>query len=174
VASVIVFVASFILHMVLPWHRSDYRRLPSEDEVMESLRRFNIAPGDYAMPSVSEPKEMSSPAFIEKMKRGPVAFLTFRKPGPPTMAPSLAQWFVFTVVVGVFAAYLTGRALGPGTTYLGVFRFAGTTAYLGYGLAMIPNSIWMGRQWSSTLRSQVDALIYGLLTAGAFGWLWPR
>ena len=31
VSAVIVFVASSILHMVLPFHRKDYRAVPSED-----------------------------------------------------------------------------------------------------------------------------------------------
>lgn len=174
VSAVLVFIASTIMHMVLSYHRSDYRKVPSEDEVMESLRRFNIPPGDYLVPSVSSPKEMSSPAFLEKVTRGPVMFMTVRRAGPPSMGPSLAQWFVYSVVVGVFAAYLTGRALGPGTRYLEVFRFAGTTAFIGYGLSQIQGSIWMGRSWTTTLKVQLDALIYGLLTAGTFGWLWPK
>ena len=76
-------------------------------------------------------------------------------------------------VVGVFAAYVAGRALGPGATYLDVFRFAGTTAFAGYGLALLQGSIWWGRKWSTTFKSMVDALIYASLTAGTMGWRWP-
>ena len=32
-SAVIVFVASSIIHMVLPVHRGDYRKLPEEDRV---------------------------------------------------------------------------------------------------------------------------------------------
>jgi hypothetical protein len=75
--------------------------------------------------------------------------------------------------VSFFAAYIGGRALGPSADYLEVFRFTGCTAFIGYGLALLQNSIWYKRNWGATLKSVFDALVYGLLTAGAFGWLWP-
>ena len=90
------------------------------------------------------------------------------------MSMSLALWFVYSVTVGIFAAYITGRALSQGAHYLAVFRFAGCTAFLGYAAALWQNSIWYKRAWSSTLKSTVDGLVYALLTAGVFGWLWPR
>ena len=37
-SAVIVFVASFIIHMALPWHKSDYPKVPNEDRVREALR----------------------------------------------------------------------------------------------------------------------------------------
>jgi hypothetical protein len=173
-SAVIVFVASSILHMVLPFHAGDLRRVPKEDEVMERLRAFNIPPGDYGMPRAGSMKDMNSPEFVEKMKRGPVVFMTVVPNGPPSMARSLALWFLYSVVVGIFAAYITGRALGPGAHYLQVFRFAGATAFIGYSLALAQHSIWYHRNWGTTIRSMIDGLVYGLLTAGTFGWLWPR
>jgi len=173
-SSVIVFVASSILHMVLPVHRSDYRKLPSEDAVMDALRKFNIPPGDYLVPCAGTPKEMNAPAFVEKMTKGPVALMTVMRSGRPSMAVPLGQWFVYCLVVGVFAGYIAGRALGPGAHYLAVFRFAGCTAFVGYALALWQNTIWFKRSWTVTLKSTIDGLIYGLLTAGTFGWLWPR
>jgi hypothetical protein len=77
-------------------------------------------------------------------------------------------------VVGFFAAYVTGRALGPGAHYLEVFRYAGTVAFAGYSLALLQNSIWWNKSWSATLKSVFDGLIYALLTAGTMGWLWPK
>lgn len=173
-AAVIVFIVSSIVHMVLTYHRSDYGKLPAEDEVMEALRRFKIPPGDYLMPCPVTPAAMRSTEFQDKMKRGPVAMMTMMESGPPTMGPQLVMWFVYCVVVGVFAAYVAGRALGPGAEYLQVFRFAGTTAFVGYSLALWQNSIWYKRAWSTTLKSTFDGLIYALLTAGTIGWLWPR
>jgi hypothetical protein len=114
---------------------------------------------------------MKDPAFIEKKKRGPVAVLTIMR--DPSMATSLVQWFVYCAVVSAFAAYIAGRALGPGAEYLSAFRFAGSTAFVGYGLALWQNSIWYKIAWSTTLKSNIDSLIYGLLTGGVFGWLWP-
>lgn len=173
-ATVIVFVASFVVHMVLPLHRNDLRRLPREDDVLEALRRFDLPPGDYAAPRAASPAAMKDPAFVEKMNKGPIVFMTIAPGQPPSMASNLVQWFAYSAVVSLFAGYLAGRALGPGAPYLDVFRFAGTTAFAGYALALAQHSIWYKRSWLTTLKSMFDGLVYALLTAGTFGWLWPR
>lgn len=173
-SAVIVFVASSILHMLLPVHANDVRKVPDEDEVMQALRRFSIPPGDYVIPRPTSRDHMKDAAFMEKMKAGPVAVMTVIPPGPPTIGSSLAQWFVYLLVVNLFAGYIAGRALGPGANYLHVFRFAGATAFLGYAMALPQHSIWYKRSWATTLKSMGDGLLYALLTAGTFGWLWPR
>lgn len=172
-SAVAVFIVSSVIHMLLTYHRSDFSALPREDDVLQALRGFDIPPGDYVIPCPGSPKEMSSPEFVEKCTRGPVAFATFCEPGPPSMGGSLALWFVYSLLVGVFAAYVGGRALGPGAEYLAVFQIVGTVAFMGYGLALLQNSIWYKRNWGATLKSVFDGLIYGLFTAGMFGWLWP-
>jgi len=95
-------------------------------------------------------------------------------PGVMNMARSLSMWFVYSAVVSLFGAYIAGRALPPGSDYLAVFRFVGATTFIGYSLALWQMSIWYRRAWSLTVKATVDGLIYGLLTAGTFGWLWPR
>ena len=174
VAGALVFVVSSIIHMVLPYHRTDFAPLPAEDEVMEALRRFKIPPGDYLVPCAGSPDRLRSTAFIEKMKRGPVAMMTMMESGPPTMGKPLAWWFVYTLVVGLFAGYIASRALPAGAAYRDVFRFAGTVAFIGYSLALWQNTIWYKRSVRATAKSTFDGLIYALLTAGVFGWLWPR
>ena len=171
-SAVIVFVASSLIHMVLRYHRTDYSQLPKEDAVMDALR--SAPPGDYMFPWGSGPSAMKDPAFVEKMKRGPVGVLTLLTPRAPSMGPYLARWFVYCIVIGIFAAYIAGRALTSGASYLEVFRFAGCTAFVGYALALWQNTIWYGRKWTTTLKLNLDGLIYGLLTGGTFGWLWPR
>lgn len=173
-AAVFVFVVSAVIHMFLPWHKGDFRRVKDEDGVMDALRRFSLAPGDYLLPCPTSSSSLKDPAFLEKMTKGPVAVMTVRPSGPPGMGKSLALWFGYSVLVGVFAAYIAGRALPPGAHYLQVFRFAGCTAFAGYSLALLQNSIWWSRNWGMTLRSMADGLLYALLTAGTFGWLWPH
>jgi hypothetical protein len=173
-SAVFVFAASSIIHMALRYHSRDLQRLPHEDEVMEALRRFDIPPGDYGMPLAGSMAAMKDAAFVEKMKAGPVAFMTVVPSGPPAMGTNLILWFVYSIVVSIFAGYVAGHALGPGAPYLGVFRFAGTTAFAGYSLGMLPGSIWYRRNWGTTLLLMFDGLVYALLTAGTFGWLWPR
>ena len=173
-SAVIVFVASSIIHMVLPIHKSDYRKLPEEDRVLDTLRAAGVTLGrTYHFPYCTH-KEMKSPEAVEKFKRGPVGLLTLIPNGPPAMGKYLGEWFLYCLLIGVFVAYLTGRTLSPSTQYLEVFRVAGTTAFLGYAVAKIQDSIWKGESWSVTLKHVFDGLIYGLLTAGTFGWLWPR
>lgn len=172
-AAVFVFAVSSIIHMLLRYHRNDFAKIPAEDEVMSALRKFNVPPGEYVMPHAGSPEAMKSPEYIEKLANGPAAFMTFLPTGRPSMGKSLILWFLYSVVVGVFAAYIASRALEPGAHYLSVFRFTGCTAFVGYSLALWQNSIWYRRSWGTTLKSTFDGLVYALVTAGVFGWLWP-
>ncbi len=171
--AVLVFVASSIIHMMLGYHRNDFAKLPKEDDVMSALRPFAIAPGEYVMPYAGGAAGMKSPEYQEKVAKGPVAFMNVFPSGTWSMGSSFVQWFIYSVVVGIFAAYLAGRAVGPGAGYLDVFRFTGTVAFAGYALALVQASIWYKRAWATTLKSVFDGLVYALLTAGVFGWLWP-
>jgi hypothetical protein len=174
VSSVFVFILSSIIHVATPWHKGEYPKVPNEDRLMEALRPLGIPPGDYMVPRPSSMKEMKSPEFLDKMKRGPVLVLTVLPNGPMTMGRNMVLWFLYSVVIGIFAAYVAGRALPAGARYLAVFRFSGVTAFLGYSLALWQMAIWYRRAWGTTIRATVDGLVYALVTAGTFGWLWPR
>lgn len=173
-SAVLVFVASSLVHMVIKWHRFDYDRLPNEDPLREAMLKAGVGPGNYAVPCPTDPKQLSSPEMLEKYKQGPVGFFNVIPSGPPVMGKYLLQWFVWLVVVGVFVAYLAGRTLGPGTDYLQVFRVSGAAAFLVHGVSTPVASIWNGRTWGATGRFLLDGVIYTLLTAGSFGWLWPE
>jgi hypothetical protein len=173
-STVIVFFASFIMHMVLSYHKSDYRKMPDEDRLTDALRSANVKPGpDYFFPYGSF-EEMKSAPMIEKFKRGPVGFVTVLPSGPPSMGKNLVQWFLYCVVISIFAAYLSGRLLAPETAFLQVFRVVGIAAFLGYGAAHVQESIWGGRSWVVTFKHLFDSVIYAVLTAAIFGWLWPK
>jgi hypothetical protein len=172
-SAIIVFVASSIMHMLLPYHKGDYRQLPDEDKVRAALRGAGLTRGLYIFPFCSH-KEMNSPAMQEKYKEGPVGHMTIFPPGPPAMPKFLAMWFVYCLIISFFVAYLTGRTLASGVHYLAVFRVAGTGAFMAYGIGQLSNGIWKGQPWGMTIKEVIDGLVYGLLTAGTFGWLWPR
>jgi hypothetical protein len=172
-SAVIVFVASTIIHMVLTYHRTDFKKLGKEDEVLEAMRRARVSPGDYMAPCADSPAAMKDPAFVDRMKRGPLLIMTVAPGGQPSMATNLTLWFLYSVLVSLFAGYLASRAVAPGADYLEVFRFVGTSAFMGYSLGLLQNSIWYRRAWGTTLKSVFDGLVYALLTAGTFGWLWP-
>jgi hypothetical protein len=172
-SAVFVFVASSIIHMLLPYHRSDYSQLPDEDKILTVLRAAALKRGLYVFPFCTH-KDMKSPAIVEKQKQGPVGFMTILPSGPPAMLKFLIQWFVFCLLIGFFVAYLTGHTVPSGARYLAVFRVAGTAAFLAYGLGHLSDGIWKGQKWSLTIKEVIDGLVYGLLTAGTFSWLWPR
>jgi len=173
-SSVIVFVVSSAIHMASPWHKSDYPKVPNEDRVRDALRALAIPPGDYRIPRPSSREEMRSPEFAAKVKQGPVMVLTVMPNGPMAMGRSLVLWFLYAAVVGCFAGYVAGPALPAGAESFRVFRFVGVTAFIGYSAALWQMSIWYRRAWTTTLKATVDGLIYALLTAGAFVWLWPH
>ena len=174
-SAVVVFFASFIIHMVLGYHRTDLRKLPDkqEDEILAVVGRLNLPAADYGIPHPGSPDRMKDPAFVAKMTRGPLVLMNVSPGAPPALGASLTLWFVFVLVVTLFSAYIASRAVASGSEYLNVFRFVGTTAFVGYGLGQIPESIWYKRRWARTFKSVFDGLIYALLTAGVFGWLWP-
>lgn len=174
VSSVIIFLMSYVVHTILPYHKGDFGRLPSEDEARDVLRKINIPPGEYSIPYASGMKEMSTEEYGKKLKEGPVVFMTVRANGSIAMGKVLGIWFVYCLVVGVFAAYVAGRALEPGAHYLAVFRFVGVTAFCCYTIGLWQESIWFGKPWSTTAKNTFDGLLYALLTAGTFGWLWPE
>lgn len=172
-SSVVVFILSSIIHMALKFHKNDFKKLPAEDKVMNDLRMHNIPAGEYMFPYTTDSKERNSVEFHEKIKNGPSGVITIFPSGKNFLISSFVQWFIYCLIVSLFAAYIAGRALEPGAYYLSVFRFAGATAFAGYSLALMQNSIWYKKSWSSTLRSMFDGLIYALFTGGVFGWLWP-
>ena len=172
-SAVAVFIISSVIHMFLGYHNSDFKKLSNEDQVMDAVGKLNIPPGDYFMPYATSSKERNTQEFKDKINKGPVAVMTVLPAGQMGMGSSLILWFIYCLIVAIFAAYIAGRSLGPGAYYLAVFRFAGCTAFASYSLALLQQSIWYKKKWSATLKSMFDGLIYALFTAGIFGWLWP-
>jgi hypothetical protein len=172
-ATVLVFVASAIIHMGPLWHRSDYPQLPDQDRLQDALRPFGLQPGEYMLPRPREMKDCNTPEFVEKLKRGPVLVMTVVRNGPMSMSKPLSQWFVYVLLVSVFCAYLAHATLPAGAPYLQVFRVAGTAAFLSYAVGLWQMSVWYHRPWGTSIKYTLDGLIFGCLTGGSFGWLWP-
>ncbi|PJA98720.1 MAG: hypothetical protein CO128_05820 [Ignavibacteriales bacterium CG_4_9_14_3_um_filter_30_11] len=172
VSAAVVFLASSVIHMMFTYHKNDFQKLQDENEVMNTLRSLNISPGSYHFPFCGTSKEMKEPAQVEKMNNGPVGMLTVFENGMPKMGKYLFQWFLFCIVVSIFAAYIAFHALPVGGSYLEIFRFVGCTAFIGYSLAVWQGYIWLKKSFRYVFFSTFDGLIYGLLTAGVFGWLW--
>jgi len=172
-ASVLVFVVSSIIHMATPMHKGDKQGIPGEVAVLEGMHSANIPPGDYMFPFCNDMKEMGSDEMIAKYKKGPVGFMTILPPGPPAIGKNLVLWFIYSLVISLFVAYIASLGLSAGAEYMKVFRMTGAVAVLAYALADIPTSIWWGSSWKTTFKFFIDGVIYGLVTAGTFAWLWP-
>ena len=169
VSAVLVFVVSAIVWMVMPWHKSDFNECRDEEGVRAALR--GLTPGYYLLPYVVDQGEFKKPEVQQKFIDGPLAYITVIPNGLPSMGPKLVMSFLYYLFVGVICAYFVSRTATPEANYLSIFRIAGSVAFVSYGIAYFQDSIWFGRPWSVTAKNVLDALIYGLVTGGAFGWL---
>ncbi|HEY3646096.1 MAG TPA: hypothetical protein VGM16_12225 [Gammaproteobacteria bacterium] len=170
-----VFIASSILHMALHkiWHGTDYHGFSNEDEVRAAIRKGSGKPGMYMLPWCP-PEKMKEPATLAKFTEGPVGFLILRKSGSFNMGKSLGLWFVFCLLVSLFAGYLGSATLAAGTEASQVFRVTATAAVMGFALGSLPNHIWWGEPAGSTLKNLIDGIIYGCIVGALYAWLWPH
>ena len=172
-SAIAVFVLSSLVHMVLKWHNSDYRKLANEDEVRTAIRASKALPGQYMVPYCVDMDAMKSPEQLQKFRDGPVGFIVLKANGQPQMGPALGLWFLYTVVVAIFAGYLASRALPAGAAFPAVFRAVATVAFLTFTGGSVQNGIWMGKPWRSVAKELLDGLIYGAAMGAVFGTLWP-
>ncbi|KAA3633216.1 MAG: hypothetical protein DWP97_09700 [Calditrichaeota bacterium] len=150
-SAVFVFIVSSLIHMVLGYHKNDFLAIPSETEIRDALRGFNMPPGEYMVPRAGNMAEYGSEEFKQKVEKGPVFMITVMENKIQSMGPALLLWFIYSLIVSIFAGYLASRTLDATTHYLTVFRVVGTMAFVGYALALLQNSIWYKRAWSVTL-----------------------
>jgi hypothetical protein len=168
-SAVAVFVASSIAWMVLPHHRSDYKKLPNEEPVL-GMVRGGLSAGMYMVPGCS-PEDRKSPEAQAKMKAGPMGILVV-SPGPPSMARSLSLWLLYCLLVSFFAAYVARHALTPDAAAADVMRLTTTVSAAAYVLANMPGAIWHGHAWSHVAKVMGDGLAYSLITGAIFTALW--
>lgn len=173
-SAVFVFILSAIIHMVLKYHASDFAKLPNEDAVRAAFKGTNPEARAYVIPHCKDMKEMQTPEMQKKYTEGPIAVLYLRRPAVPSMGPYLLQWFLLCLAISVFLGYIAGTAIPPGVQYMHVFRVVGTAGFLAYGVGQMAASVWMAKPWSLAAKEAFDGLLYGLVTAGTFGWLWPK
>jgi hypothetical protein len=173
-SAVFVFVALSVLHMLPGWHKKDMTAVPGEAKVMEMLRGLDVQPGDYRFPFSNSVDEMKTPEWDEKMKQGPVGVMSIQPSRPTPMGKMFGQWFVYSLLIAALAAYVAGRANGPGAPRLEVFRVSGVVTFCCYVLAHWQNWIWWGKSTRFTVTNSVDGIVYALITGATFAWLWPH
>jgi hypothetical protein len=173
VSAVAVWLVSSILHMLLKYHKADYKKLSDEASVAQAMRAAGPAPGVYPIPYCASPADMKDPAMRKRYEDGPVALITVLRNGPPAMGKYLGLWLAFCLLVSFVAGYVARHTLTPASAGLEVMRITGTLAFVGYAFGFFQDSIWHGMPWSNALRGIVDAAIYALVTGLVFRLLWP-
>jgi hypothetical protein len=174
VATVIVFLVSSVIHMAPLWHRGDLPAIPREAEVSAVLRPFAIPPGDYMVPRAADMEAMKSPEFAERVRQGPNMLVTVLPNTQWSMGRNLSLWFLYCLIVSILTAIVAGCAFPANPRYASLMRVVGVTSFMGYAVALWQMSVWYRRAWSMTFKVTIDGIIYGVLTAVAFGWFWPR
>lgn len=171
-ATVAVFVASWLVWMVLPHHKSDWAPFKNEEAVIATIRAGISGPGQYQFPYV-DPKDMKNPEFIKKCEEGPVGNVVVWRSDAMHMGKALFFHFLHTLVLATLVCYFSYRILGFGAQYIAVLRVGGFVAVLAYVGASATQAIWFGRPWGTILKEVADGVFYALLLASVLGWLWP-
>jgi hypothetical protein len=172
VSAIVVFIASALAWTVLPHHRCDFKGFPDQKKFDDALASLGIEPGLYMFPYSQDPKAMREPAFMERWKAGPSGSLNLWAKCP-NMGRNMALSFLFYLITSIFVGYLTLLVRAPGDSFIEVFRVAGTAAILAYCFGGIPKDIWFNSPRRVVLTNLIDTIVFGLLTAAAFAWLWP-
>jgi hypothetical protein len=160
--------------MLTPWHAGDFQKLPNEEAVLTALRPFNLIPGEYVAPRPAGMKDLGTPEFQEKRRRGPNVMMNVLPNVQGGMGRQLTLWFVYAVVIALFAGYITSRSVGIGADRSVVFKFVAAITFAAYAIGQWQESIWYSRSWTVTIKSTIDGILYGCVTAVVVAWLWPR
>jgi hypothetical protein len=172
VSAVLVFVVSAATHMLIPARQAEWARLPAQDSIQAAVR--GAAPGLYMFPLPETVKERGTADSMARWAEGPSGWLTVVAPGPIKMGRNMALSLLMNLFVSAMAGYVAVHALGAAPPYRAVFRIVGSIGFLAYAVGPIYEAIWYWKPARSLAYSAVDALLYGLVMGGAFGWLWPR
>ncbi len=173
-SAVVVFVISSLIHMLLKWHASDYRPFANEDAVRDAIRAGNPAPGRYMLPYCGDMKDAAGEVMKRKYAEGPVGHVTILPSGMHNMGKYLGQWFAWSLVIAVVAAYLTTQLFGLDHGHArAAAKLVGAVSFIAHGFGTISESIWVGRPWGQSAKYLVDAALYAIGSAAVFFWLWP-
>ncbi len=176
-ATALCFIMSALIWMIAPHHKGEWKEPPNVGGLRDLLRQGGIQPGGYTFPHMSDADRKDKTKAAEKMQQwaeGPSGVLYIVPKGPMSMGKMMGQQVAYFLLVNIFLGWFTSYFIVVGTTYVHVFKIIGLAAFMSYFLGSIPESIWFGRPWKSVVLQGIDAALYAGMTAGTFGWLWPR
>ncbi|MHC9509624.1 hypothetical protein [Kangiella sp. M94] len=167
-------IASALIHMLIKYHNSDYQKLNNEDDIAKAIAEGKSKVGFYTLPHCADFKEMEDPKVQQRFKDGPVAIVTIIQNGLPPMGKLLIQQLLFFVIGSLLIGYIGSIGMVAGAPTGDIFRLLFVAGFICFGWASIPYSIWFGHPWSVTSKYLMDAIIYAVVVASTFCWLWPK
>ncbi|MFM9958485.1 MAG: hypothetical protein ACKVZJ_10435 [Phycisphaerales bacterium] len=171
-SALLLFFASSVIWMALPIHKNDYTDPKEKQHALhEAVKASGLAPGQYFIPFDNQGKD-KSPEIAARMETGPY-FLVQIMPGKPNMGMILGLWLINLLIITFFVAYVAAYALPAGAEYLSVFRVVGAAALLAHAGNAFTQIIWQAHPLHTLPGKLFDGVVYALLTAGTFAWLWP-
>ncbi|HMB58174.1 MAG TPA: hypothetical protein VKM35_13325 [Arenimonas sp.] len=168
-----IFIASSLIHMVFQWHKSEYQALSNEDAVIAAIRAGTAKPGQYVFPHCPDMKAMQGEEIQKKFREGPIGFLTLRQPGPPTIGGALIKWFLYTVLIAAIGGAVALQTYGLHSHSHHAGHLVGVLSLLAYAGGSVQHGIWKGVPWAAVAKDILDGLIYAIISALTFWWLWP-
>jgi hypothetical protein len=172
VSALLVFFVSAATHMLVPYRLREWGRVEGQDAIRAALQ--GVAPGLYAFPLPVDAKDRGKPEELARWSAGPSGWISLVPSAPFSMGRNLGLSLVVNLLVSAVAAYLASRSLTGPYHYGTVFRLVGTVGFVAYAVGPAYEAIWYWKPWKSIAMGTIDALLYGAVMAGSFGWLWPR
>ena len=170
-----VWIASALAWMIVGHHKNDNPALPNEQEVIDTIKGWNLPPGEYMFPDFRRCKGMTKEqkqAMYENMQKSPMGIL--RVWGKISMGGNMLWTFVVCLVVSTLIAYLGWSALPhAGSSFAHTFQVLGTAGILAYCFASFPGDIWFQRSRRAMTTNFIDGVVFGLIPGAVFAWLWP-
>ena len=167
------FIGSAASWMMLPFHRHEWHRLPTEPGVLDALREDMPSPGRYNFPFTMDGQNANRADLKASLEKGPIGFLTIAPPGVIPMWMMLGQMIVFYTIVTTLTAYVAWASLRINAPYTAVLKLVGIVSAMAYVMGSAPESIWYARPWRHWIVQAVEGIVFGVMTGAVFAWLWP-
>ena len=139
VGAVVLFMWSFVSHMLLPLGHVGIQQVANEDPILDAIRANIQQPGLYFLPGLHYSKYSDEPAmkaWKEKAKRGPFVILIHQMQGSDITPAQLATEFVSNLFLALLAALLLSHIAGSflwRTLAVGIMGLiAGLDVYVSY------------------------------------------
>ena len=166
-----LWILSFVAWVIAPHHYGDRSKVADEEGLMKYLSDAGVGPGNYFFPYAGSAKQQGDKQYVERYTSGPRGTLNVYD--MPNMAVNMGKTILYFFVTTATIAYITHVACPPAdaaSTFIKVFRIAGTIGVLAYGTSGALNRVWfVERMWTHI----VDGVIYGVVAGLIFASMWP-